>query len=42
MTTEVILYFMTTFDITNVRIHRNFYQNRFIDECASENLANIP
>ena len=26
----------------DVSIHRKFYQNRFIDECARKNLAKIP
>ena len=26
----------------NDRIHRNFYQNRFINECAKKKKAKIP
>ena len=31
---EVILYFMKNLPLHNFRIHRNFYENRFINEYA--------
>ena len=42
MTSEVILHFMKNLCIHTVSIHRNVYQNWFINECARKNLAKIP
>ena len=42
MTSEVILHFMKNLRLHNVSIHRNFYQNRFINECARKKKAKIP
>ena len=40
-TFEVILYFMKYLHLYNVSIHRKFYQNRFINKCARNDLAQI-
>ena len=34
MTFEVILHFKKNMRHLNVSIHRNYYQNQFINECA--------
>ena len=36
MTFEVILHLIKNVRLLNVSIHRNFYQNRFINECAKK------
>ena len=41
MTFEVILHFMKNMFVVNVSIHRNFYQNWFINECARRKKAKI-
>ena len=41
MTFEVIIYFMKNLRLYNVSIHRNFYQNRFINEYARKKKAKI-
>ena len=41
MTFEVILYFIKTLRLHNVSIHRNFYQNRFVNEYARKKKAKI-
>ena len=41
MTFEVILYFMKILRLHNVSIHRNFYQNRFINKYARKKKAKI-
>ena len=42
MTSEVILRFMKNLRLHNVSIHRNFYQNRSINEFARKKKAKIP
>ena len=42
MTFEVTLDFMKKLCLENVSIHRNFEQNRFINECARKKKAKIP
>ena len=39
MTIEVIFFYL---QLPNVSIHRLFYQNRFINECAIKKKAKIP
>ena len=41
MTFEVIIYFMKNLRLHNVSIHRNFYQNRFINEYDRKKKAKI-
>ena len=42
MTLEDILNFIKNMCLHNVSIHTNFYQNRFINECARKKKAKIP
>ena len=42
MTFEVILHFMKRLRLNIASIHRNFYQNWFINECARKKKAKIP
>ena len=42
VTFEVILHFMKNLRLHNVSIHRNFNQNRFINECDRKRKAKIP
>ena len=39
MTSEVILHFMKNLHIYIDSIHRNFYQNRFVNECPKKKKA---
>ena len=41
MTFEVILDLMKKYHLLNVNIHRNLYQNHFIDEYARKKKAKI-
>ena len=41
MTSEVILYLMKNSRLHNVSIHRNFYQNRFINKYVRKKKAKI-
>ena len=42
MTSEVILNFIKNLHLHNVSIHRNFFKNRFINECAKKKKDKIP
>ena len=42
MTSKFILHFMKNLRLHNVSNHRNFYQNRIINENATKKKAKVP
>ena len=42
ITSEGLLHLMKILHLYNVSVHRNFYQNQFINEYARKKMAKIP